>query len=266
MIYLFFIVTNSRHSSNKPGRFEKIVYLGYSICGTLDYQRNTLLLKKVACMNTKSGFIFLALITSLTTALMGSMEKKLMVGSIQFPKAVQCLEGIRIWCGGKKIKSETDTEGKKVTFSLTTNKYQNYFYMLITEHPGSQMAEDNTIQYLKSHPHHAYKFYSLELLADATWRIKELKTSLETGRIPDDTIIVYYNPDYIEKVNGGNQIELPKIFLKNDIIALAGSEDRLHDQSIELLLSSLDFDTLHDTIKQTVKQDISLKTIVALDL
>lgn len=217
-------------------------------------------------MNTKSSFILLALITSLTCQLMASIEKKVMVGSIQFPKAVEHLEGIRIWCGGKKIKSETDPEGKKVTFSLTTNKYQNYFYLLITEHPGSQTAEDNTIQYLKSHPQHAYKFYSLELLADGTWRIRELKISLETGRIPDDTIIVYYNPEYIEKVQGGNHIELPKIFLKNDIIALAGSQDRLRDESIELLLSSLDFDTLHDTIKQTVKQDISLKTIVALDL
>lgn len=218
-------------------------------------------------MNIKISFTLLTLIACLITShIHGSVEKKVMVGSIQFPKTVEYLEGIRIWCGGKKIKSETDPEGKKVTFSLTTNKHQNYFYLLVTEHPGSQMAEDNTIQYLKSHPLHAYKFYSLELLDHGTWRIKELKISLETGRIPDDTIIVYYNPEYIEKVSGGNHIELPKIFLKNDIISLAGSQDRLRDQSIELLLSSLDFDTLHDTIKQTVKQDISLKTIVALDL
>lgn len=196
------------------------------------------------------------------------IEKKLFVGSIQFPK-LKSIPNVRIYYRGNKIKSETDQEGKKVTFSLSENKLSTFFYLLITEQIHSE-TENNTIKYFKIQTNQKYKLFSLELITDnkgkSEWRIKEQQIPFKTGRIPDDAIIICYNPAFVEKIVGGTEIELPKIYIKDNIVSLVGSEDKLHDKSIELLLSSLDYDALHSTIKQAVKQDISLKTVVALDL
>lgn len=196
------------------------------------------------------------------------IEKKVFVGSIQFPK-LKSIPNVRIYYRGNKIKSETDQDGKKVTFSISENKLLTFVYMLITEQIDSE-TENNTIKYFKIPPHQKYKLFALELLIDgddrAQWRIREQQIPFKTRRIPDDTIIICYNPAFIEKITGGTEIELPKIYVKEDIVSLVGSEAILHDKSIEILLSSLDYDALHCNVKQAVKQNLALKTVVALDL
>lgn len=194
------------------------------------------------------------------------IEKKMVVGSIQFPKNVSLIESIPLYRGGTKIKSDIDPEGKRVTFSLSVNRHHNFFHVLIAEDFYAVTAEDNTIHHWKMRKNKPYKLYAIELLADASWRIKEQHLPARDLRIPDEAIKIRYNPSFVDRIAGGSEIELPKIFIKENVVALAGSKEKFHDKSIELLISSIDFDALHDTVKQTFKQDISLKTIVALDM
>jgi len=56
---------------------------------------------------------------------------------------------------------------------------------------------------------------------------------------------------------------LPTIVIKNDVLAIAGSETQLQDNAIGLLLSSLDYNPLHPIFKTHMRQE-QQKIIVAL--
>lgn len=221
----------------------------------------------------KAATIFLVIHSIFFTTLsIAFNDKKLMVGSIQFPKAVQNkIEDIRIYCSGKKINTMVDQEGKKISFSLSEYKYRTFFYLLIIDCQaiGVEQTQENTIKYLKVLPNFPYKFYTLELIdyfdqkndKGPSWRIKEARLQ-DDRRIPDDAIIVCCSPKFIAKIDGGSEIELPKIYIKENILDIVGSDNNLHDTSIEALLSSIDYDALHSSIKQHIRQDLALKTVI----
>ena len=200
-----------------------------------------------------------------------SYFEALFIGTIQFPNTIKKVPNIRVYCSGHIIKTETDDDSKKLTFSIPESKNKKRFSLLI----------DPSLQ--------EYKFYQFELVkknaeqngeskdktksiknheqpenhnADYHWVIEEDHLALEDGRIPDDTVIICYKPSYIEGLQGGTKLEFPHIRIKNNILQLAGSEDQLHDTSITLLLSSLDYDTIHRSIRQEIKQDYQ-KTLIA---
>jgi hypothetical protein len=196
-------------------------------------------------------------------------EQKLLVGSVQFPKTIESMEDICIYYGGKKINTEVDREGRRISFSLSEKKHRAIFYLLVIDcaNMSMQTTDTNTVQYLKTVPNEPYKFYVLELIdgidknEKSYWRIKQTRLS-DSGHIPDDTIIVCYNPDFVEKIEGGSELEFPKIYIKEDILSIVGSDSLLHDQTVQALLSSIDYNALHSSIKHQVKQNIALKTII----
>ncbi len=79
-----------------------------------------------------------------------------------------------------------------------------------------------------------------------TWTIDPM--ALKENKIPDDALIVCYTPQYVERMEGGSSIQLPKIIIKDNVLELAGSESNLIDSSITLLLSSLDTDAIHANV------------------
>lgn len=195
------------------------------------------------------------------------VEKKALVSAIQFPKTIKNAPYIRMYYRGGIVKGDVDNEGKKIVYRLSEKKHLNFFYLCIVKaqdldciKPGND-PYSNTVQHFKIKPHKPYKLYSLEMVGDSAWRVKQEQLPFTTGLIPDDAMILCYNPHYIAKVAGGSEIELPKVYIKEGI-----SEATLADTSTELLLSCLDFDTLHNTVQQVIKQDISQKTVVALDI
>ena len=196
-------------------------------------------------------------------------EQKLLVGSVQFPKNIESMEDICIYHGGKKITTEVDREGRRISFSLSEKKHRAMFYLLVIDcnHMDLQATETNTVQYLKTRSDAPYKFYILELV-DAVdkneksyWRVKQTYLP-DSGRIPDDAIIVCYNPDFVEKISGGSELEFPKICIREDILSVTGSDSLLHDQTVQALLSSIDYNSLHSTIKHQVKKNLASNTII----
>lgn len=206
-----------------------------------------------------------------------SYGKGLFVGSIQFPSVLEMVPSIRVYYSGRKISCETDELGKKITFNIPEYKQRTFFYLLIA--PSIEFgSHENTVPFLKLQKSCPHKFYGMELVKVETqdkkkkktspfeyaWVIKELNLNLPDGRIPDDTIIVRYHPDYVQSIEGGNMVEFPKIIIRSDILKLTGSEAKLHDISNRWFLAALHTDTIHDPIQSEFMINPTTKTVLAM--
>jgi len=205
-------------------------------------------------------------------------SKVLYSGSIQFPK-MHKLPNVRIYWKGYRVKCECNDDSKKITFIFADDNNQPSFKLLFTESLQFE-TEQNVVKYLKIQDGMPYKFYSLTLAkadslldeyADkngapkAAWRIHEYRNALHNGIIPDDTIIICLNPNYVEKVEGGDSITLPTIKIRNDVLAFAGSEEKLHQHADELFLSLvMDCDAIHTAMQQEVRPKYEQKMVLTL--
>jgi len=205
----------------------------------------------------------------------------LLMGSIQFPKAVTTIPTIRIYFAGHTIAGEISHNSKTISFSIPEDKTCSEFNMLITQKfekvvDTKSFAPSNTIKYLKQSLSQPYKLYKITksncsikknnsdlIQAEPAWIINEQLFDAKNSRIPDNTIIIRCDPSWIDRLEGGDTINLPRIILKSDLLALAESEEKLHEKVTELLLSSLEDDTIHSRITKTVNNNFHLKTIVA---
>lgn len=202
-------------------------------------------------------------------------QKGLFIGTIQFP-ALDTIPSIRVYYAGKIISCEIHEKEKKVVFSIPEMKERAFFYVLIT--PEIEFfSHENTVPCLKLKENCAHKFYVLQRVAvqpkttkkrsvsqpEWTWVVTELNLRLPDNRIPDDCIIVQYYPEFIQNLEGGNAIEFPKIMIKNDILAMVGSEQKLLDLSNRLFLAALNTDTIHHAIPSEFVMGAS-KTILAV--
>lgn len=211
-------------------------------------------------------------------------NKKMIWGAIQFPKTLTSIPDMRIYYSGQRIKCETQQDIKRVTFAIPDSAQKNQFKILITDNVEFA-SEYNVIKYLKVRHNTPYKFYlatliqqtiplcSLEQLDNEginsknilTWHIQEYPNALEKERIPDDTIIICLKASYIERLEGSSETMLPTIKIRSDIVKLAGSEQQLHDQANELILSLLDYDTIHAAMHQEeVHPANNPKTVLAI--
>lgn len=212
--------------------------------------------------------------------------KTVYYGTIQFPMNLRTLPAIRIYYKGRRISGETNNDTKKASFNIVDENPQNSFHLLFTEHlqfeteQSEQGGQSNVIKYLKVPENSHYKFYTLSLannnpfLEEAAenvsnkmrWHIrKHGKAALHNGIIPDNTIIVCLDPDYVEKVEGGSTTTLPTIKIRSDIVTFVGSEEKIHEKSDELQLSLvMDCDAIHAAVQQEIRPKFERKMIVAL--
>lgn len=224
--------------------------------------------------STIFGFLGL-IVLIISTTLYG--QRGLFIGTIQFPNSLSTVPNIRVYYAGQKIVCETNDDTKKVIFSIPELKERGLFYLLIC--PEIEFcSHENTVPFLKLKRGSTHKFYLLQRvvsenknkknkqktnLVEYGWVVKEFTLDLPDGRIPDDTIIVQYHPDYIQAIEGGNAIEFPKIIIKNDILTIVGSEQKFHNLCNSWFLSALNTDTIHGSLQQDFLNTQS-KTILAM--
>ena len=204
-------------------------------------------------------------------------QKSLFIGTIQFPSSLVTVPNIRVYYTGHTRTGEYDHDAKKVIFTIPEFKERSFFYLLIS--PEIEFCSRNTIPFLNLKPNASYKFYALQKVPvevknkrkrqesnqlEYTWIIKELVLTLPNGRIPDETIIVCYHPDYIQTVEGGNAIEFPKIMIKPDILTLVGSEAKLHQLSNRWFLAALNTDMIHACAPPEFIIKAQSKTVIAM--
>ena len=161
-------------------------------------------------------------------------EKSFFIGNIVFPSSVEMVPSIRVYYAGRKIVCENDDFGKKVTFSIPEYKQRTFFFLLITPDIAFS-SHENTVPFLKLNKKAPYKFFAMELVAQEmpkkrkrsganekqlnyAWVIKQIDLSVVDGRIPDETIIVRYNPEFVSALEGGSMIEFPKIIINPEMI------------------------------------------------
>ena len=135
------------------------------------------------------------------------------------------------------------------------------------------IREDGTVQFLKIAPGQKYKFYRVRIdrhdlgegdEAPSPWKIRQCRL-IADGRIPDDTLMIVFDPECVEKLKGGNSLELPKIVMKKNMLdAFGGSEEKMHEKEAELLMSSLDLNIIHTKLTPEVKHDHQNKLVIAM--
>lgn len=212
---------------------------------------------------------------------MASSPKGIFYGTVQFPNTLEITPNLRVYYAGNKIICEANDATKQQSFAISEMRNRTFFYMLIT--PDVEFCSpDNTIPYLRLKKDRPYKFYTLELTMvpskskkrklndpgfEYVWIIKEIDlASITGGKIPDDTVIVCYHPDYIQGLEGGSMVELPKIIIKPDVVKLAGSEAKLYEQSDRWFLAALNTDTIHDTAQSELRFNPQAKTVLAMSI
>jgi len=198
---------------------------------------------------------------------------KLVLGTIQFPPSLHKIPMVRIYYGGHKITPSLNDETKQITFGVPKGMNQTSLYLLITEAVNCNIAKNNhytsnimnTIGYLKASPNKPYRLFKLAINEQASgWGVDECMLTTDDLRIPDMAIVVHYNPNFIDTIQPTkNNFALPVINLKQNLLELAGSEDKLHDISNALLLASIDIDTIHATLSDSIKIEANRALIAA---
>jgi hypothetical protein len=208
----------------------------------------------------------------------GSARPTLLTGSIQFPFTLSHIPNIAMYSEGKRLTTEMNDDEKKIHFTIAKANQQRDCYLVVTTHLGHAQKDKTspTYDYQKIDLSQPYKCYKLNFVVEEPdendaqqkplyrWIVEQQDLQSVNGRIPDNAIIVYYDPQLIDTVEGGNALELPTIKLKPDLLALLGSETDLHDFSDKLWCASVDLRHIHSSVEHNIKRDTNLKTILVL--
>jgi hypothetical protein len=222
---------------------------------------------------------------SLTTSAYFAGDK-LWHGAIKFPILTKKIPKIAIYYTGISIPTHIQTANRQLTFDISESKIRTTFYLIVIEHVDL-VTEQNTVKYFVAPTNSSYKLYHLQFTPNqklikgsgpaekidqdkkqtdleemGTWTIEQ-QSLPEDRRIPDNAIIVCYNPSLIKNVEGGNGLELPKIILDEQIIQQLGDEE-LQNVSDLALLTSLDYNSIHARQNSLVKHDFAKKNIISM--
>lgn len=206
--------------------------------------------------------------------------KTLLWGAIQFPKEIQNIPDIRIYYCGQRIKCESDNDLKRINFAIPDDSQTTFYTLIITDNLEF-VAEHNIIKYWKIRKNKPFKSFSLETtskeklcsLEDCTdqeqpqigWKILPLNKDLIEGHIPDDAIIICVNPAYVDCLQSGSTTTLPAIKMRSDLLALVGSENKLHEFADKLLLELINYDTFHEAMRsQELRPACNPKTVLTM--
>ncbi len=194
--------------------------------------------------------------------------KSPLYGTIQFPKGVKMVPDIRIYHQGNRVTTSLHTDMKRIQYTVSLDQNDTFLRLLITDQL-SFVAEHNVIKHLTVPKQATYKLYNLQMHATEPmlcsfdgfannkknsgtkkWTIQEIPQGLKNRRVPDDAIIVCCSHTYVKSVEGGSSTSLPTIIMRPDLIAMLGSEKKLHNETNETVLTLLELDTLHTSVRE----------------
>ncbi len=200
---------------------------------------------------------------------------------IQFPSKTQSKPSLIALYKGCEYVS---TDG---IFEIHDERSCSEFHVLITE--NLKLPNTPDIEYLETSPNHSYKLFKLTrkvTIKETTtpaqeitgskpslilepmeyWDIEELNHNEAALRIPDTTIIMLMNPDFIKELISetwrpdDSFIKLPKCIFNDEI-----EEKMLQEVSTKMVFASLDLRCLHKKVTKTTKSCAHNKVISVLD-
>lgn len=170
----------------------------------------------------------------------------MLFGTIKFPRNIKIAPQHEIFYEGQKLK--TEIEEYKLFFNIPIHRMLNRFFMLFVEDPSYVLKQSegsfqqNTIDYLKSGT--TYRIFELQVYGNG-WHVFERLLD-ENLAIPDNTIIIYMPPTYVDTIVGGKGLQLPHVIIKENIVELLSSSlETLQKKADELSIAAIDLCSFH---------------------
>jgi hypothetical protein len=241
-----------------------------------------MILKYIAGGIMKKNLFLLSVLPILTLLTSAFLEARtLMIGTIKLPHALASLPTApRIYHNGKIIKCAPTRENDAFAFQIPRMDQQFRFNIVITESIEFEIndakikdSQQNTISYLKIPDGQKYKMYTLLLVPQFSnsgplkattlqyqWKIRPDSLMGHTRQIPDDALIICYDPAWVDSLVGENSFDLPTIKLRDDIVS--NKSFKFHEKSSTILLNAMNSDTWHEASSlDPMKHDPSQKRV-----
>lgn len=185
----------------------------------------------------------------------------LFLGNIKFPKKLNQTD-LCIYYKGQKLNTDWDKHNLSAQYSFLEAKTSQSLFLLVCNELAYYTKSNNTVQYLRL-TNEEYRCYQLqatrlqddqENIVQFSWNCQECE--LENGIIPDNTIILLFDPFLIEGIqihtwNKNQAMRLvPTITISNNATAC----EIVRAMTIAQL-TAIDIDTIH--IKEKTKNNSS---------
>lgn len=186
------------------------------------------------------------------------VENKVLTGTIQFPAGLQVpISPLTIVYRGDPTHTQVDQKNHAISFQLLRNDSQYSFKLFIAEPQNIEYVPYeskyhtglNTFKFQRIKDNSSYRYFVLSLIPSIVegtkqiqynWQINEERIRTAERKIPDDAIILHAAPEWISHLDGQHGFDFPTIWIKHNIVELAGSPEKLKDRFMRIALASMD--------------------------
>ena len=201
---------------------------------------------------TRAKFAFLALVTFFVGSIRADIGETVASGAILFPSELAQVPSVRIYYCGQKVA--TDAQGKMLRFSIPQESGLKRMYLLVTTKIRPVTAREgngalaNMIDHLMVPDEQPYKFFVLVMDRTGTtprWKVERELDLNDSRYVPDNTLIVLWRPDCIERLDETDGFVLPRVICAGDMVNRFGSEQLLQEFATEMWIEALNSDLFH---------------------
>lgn len=196
-------------------------------------------------------FIFDTLLHGLMSPV-AQKNNTILLGSIALNQTVKNFE-LPILYKGQEYIAQTENFGDIAHFQLYDTGSVHTLYILVTEYLALPPSTEK-IEHLETSTHHPYKLFKITLQKKTVpssgffnfiyeWHIEELSNKNEVIIIPDNTIIVFFDPSLIVGLEKPQEfkdlavINLPTLVIKNT--------PNIQELAVKMGCALIDFRFLH---------------------
>ncbi len=201
-------------------------------------------------------------------------ENKVLSGTIQYPSTLEVpISPTTIVYRGDPVLTQVDQKNHAISFQLLRPSSQFTFKLLIAEPQNIEHVPyeskyhteaTNTFKYQRIKEGEAYRYFMLTLVPSITdsetkrisysWSIHENRITNKERKIPDDAIVMHSVPDWISHLDGNQGFDFPTIWMKTNLVEIAGSSEKVKETFMHLALASMDSGALRGK-----KVDVAMK-------
>lgn len=164
-------------------------------------------------------------------------------------------QGIKIYHGGSVVQNQQ--YDNKISFFIRNVPQEKKIFLLVINpahleynlKKGPTGLFQNTIQNRAVIAEKDYKLYVMTQAQDA-WHIEECELG-ESRIIPDNALIIFYNPDYISHLDENTKNSI-NMYVKNNVVDIAHGIEELWREEIKYLLETLHTDPLYYQPKEKI--------------
>lgn len=189
----------------------------------------------------------------------------LFLGNIKFPKSLNHTD-LCIYYKGQKLNTDWDKHNLSAQYSFLEAKTSQALYLLVCNNIACHTKLGNTVQHLQL-TNDQYRCYHLqatrvhdeqENLVHFSWDCQECE--LESGIIPDNTIIFLFDPYLVDgvQVHTWSKNQAMRLIPTITISSTATASEIVRTMTIARL-TAIDIDTIHIKEKNKNKSSTSGK-------